>query len=64
MAPSTQHPVVVARISFESTRHAPHCLAEAYARIVPITRQPVRANAKVRPEPATQPATTGRAEHG
>ena len=64
MAPSTQRPVVVARVSFESTRHGPHCLAEAYARIVPITRKPVRTNAKVGPEAAAPPATTRRAEHG
>ena len=31
---------------------------------VPITRKPVRTNAKVGPEAAAPPATTGRAEHG
>jgi hypothetical protein len=64
MAPSTQRPVVVARVSFESTRHGPHCLAETYARIVPITRKLARTTAKTRPEAAVQPASTGRAEHG
>lgn len=64
MAPSTQRPVVVARVSFESTRHGPHCLAEAYARIVPIRRKLVRAGAKAEPEPTARPTATGRAEHG
>ena len=64
MAPSTQHPVVVARISFESTRLSPHCLAETYARIVPITRKLVRAGAKAVPEPTARPTATGRTEHG
>ena len=64
MAPSTQRPVVVARVSFESTRHSPHCLAQTYARIVPITRKLVRASVKAASEAAAQPATTGRAEHG
>ena len=64
MAPSTQRPVVVARVSFESTRHGPHCLAETYARIVPITRKLVRASVKAASEAAAQPGTTGRAEHG
>jgi hypothetical protein len=62
MTPSTQRPVVVARVSFESTRHGPHCLAETYARIVPIRRKLVRAKAE--PEPTAQPTATGRAEHG
>jgi hypothetical protein len=64
MAPSTQRPVVVARVSFESTRHGPHCLAETYARIVPIRRELVRAGAKTEPEPTARPTATGRAEHG
>ena len=64
MAPSTQRPVVVARVSFESTRHGPPCLAETYARIVPIRRELVRAGAEAEPEPTAQPTTTGRAEHG
>ena len=64
MTQSTQQAVVVARVSFESTRHGPRCLAETYARIVPITRKPVRTNAKAGPEAAAQPATRGRAEHG
>ena len=59
MVRSTQQAVVVARVSFESTRLSPQCLAETYARIVPITREVVRAA----PE-AAQPATTRRAEHG
>jgi hypothetical protein len=63
MARSTQQAVVVARVSFESTRLSPQCLAETYARIVPITREVVRAGARA-PEAAAQPATTRRAEHG
>jgi len=59
MTQSTQQAVVVARVSFESTRLSPQCLAETYARIVPITREVVRAA----PEAAAQPATR-RAEHG
>ena len=63
MVRSTQEPIVVARISFESTRLSPQCLAETYARIVPITREVVRAGARAAPEAAAQPATR-RAEHG
>jgi len=62
MAPSTQRPVVVARVSFESTRHGPHCLAETYARIGPTRRKPARAKAE--PEPTARPTATGRVEHG
>jgi hypothetical protein len=64
MARSTQPAVVVARVSFESTSLSPQCLAETYARIVPITREVVRAGARAAPEAAAQPATTRRAEHG
>jgi hypothetical protein len=55
---------VVARISFESTRFSPQCLAETYARIVPITRKVIRAGVKAAPEAITQPAAKGRTEHG
>jgi hypothetical protein len=68
MVRSTQQVVGVARISFESTRLSPQCLAEAYTRIVPITRKIVRAGAKSgaksAPEAAAQPAAKGRTEHG
>ncbi len=64
MVRSTQQVVVVARISFESTRLSPQCLAEAYTRIVPITRKIVRAGVKSAPEAAAQPAAKGRTEHG
>jgi hypothetical protein len=64
MARSTQQAVVVARVSFESTRLSPQCLAETYARIVPITREVVRAGVRAAPKAAAQPATTRRAEHG
>jgi hypothetical protein len=52
----------VVRVSFESTRLSPQCLAETYARIVPITCKPVRASLKAAPE-AARPTTTRRAEH-
>ena len=58
MARSTPPVVRVVRVSFESTRLSPQCLAETYARIVPITRKAVRASAK-----AARPAPTRRAEH-
>ena len=64
MVRSMQEPIVVARISFESTRLSPQCLAETYARIVPITRKLIRAGAKVAPEAITPPAAKGRTEHG
>jgi hypothetical protein len=64
MVRSTQEPIVVARISFESTRLSPQCLAETYARIVPITRKIIRAGAKAAREAITQPAAKRRAEHG
>jgi hypothetical protein len=63
MVRSTQQAVVVARISFESTRLGPQCLAETYARIVPITRKVIRAGAKAAPEAAIQPIAKGRTEH-
>ena len=63
MARSTEQTVVVARVSFESTRLSPQCLAEAYARIMPITRKIVRISATAARE-AAQPLTTGRTEHG
>jgi hypothetical protein len=62
MVQSTQKPIVVARISFESTRLSPQCLAETYARIVPITRKVIRAGAA--PEAIPRPAAKRRAEHG
>ena len=63
MVRSTRQAVVVARISFESTRLSPQCLAETYGRIVPVTRKIVRASPKAAAEVA-QLATNGRAEHG
>jgi len=64
MARSTERPVVVARVSFESTRLSPQCLAETYARIVPITRKLVRASTRAAPETAPRLAPRGRTEHG
>ena len=59
MGRSTQPAIVVARISFEATRLSPQCLAEAYARILPVARRPVRATAAAR-----APARIGRTDHG
>ena len=64
MVRSTQEPIVVARISFEGTRLSPQCLAETYARIVPITRKAIRAGAKAAPGTIAPPAAKGRTEHG
>jgi hypothetical protein len=64
MVRSTQEPIVVARISFESTRLSPQCLAETYARIVPITRKIIRPGTNAAPEAVTQLAAKGRSEHG
>lgn len=64
MVRPTQRVVVVARVSFESTRLGPRCLAEAYTRIMPITRKVVRESAKAAPAATVQPAAAGRAEHG
>ncbi len=64
MVRSTQQAVVVARISFESTRLSPQCLAETYARIVPVTRKVIRPGVKAPPEATLQPAAKGRTEHG
>ena len=64
MVRSTQQAVVVARVSFESTRLSPQCLAETYARIVPITRKLIRAGVKAAPGALTQPVAKGRTEHG
>ena len=62
MARSTPPVVRVVRVSFESTRLSPQCLAETYARIVPITCKAVRASVKAALE-AARPTTTRRAEH-
>ena len=64
MARSTPPVVRVVRVSFESTRLSPQCLAETYARIVPITRKIIRAGTNAAPEAITQPAAKGRTEHG
>ena len=66
MARSTKQDVVVARVSFESTRLSPQCLAEAYARIIPITKTPIGMGVKAAVHPITkgQPTVKGRTEHG
>jgi len=63
MARSTPPVVRVVRVSFESTRLSPQCLAETYARIGPITRKAVGASTKAAPAAAARPTTTRRAEH-
>jgi hypothetical protein len=57
MGRSTPQAVVVACISFETTRLSPQCLVEAYARILPVTRKPLAIAGPV-------PAQTRRTEHG
>ena len=57
------HPVVVARVSFERTRLGPQCLAETYARIIPIARKLVRTSIKAAPQVAGS-APIGRSDHG
>jgi hypothetical protein len=57
MGRSTPQAVVVARISFETTRLSPQCLVEAYARILPVTRKLLATAGPV-------PAQTRRTEHG
>ena len=56
------------RVSFEATRIAPQCLAEAYERLVPIPRRRTRPTER-RGVPPGPPAVVGRAdrrraEHG
>ena len=59
---------MVARVSFERTRLGPQCLAEAYARLMPIARKTVRGRgAEAAPAAVARSArlvATGRAEHG
>ncbi|GEP07702.1 hypothetical protein MOX02_57400 [Methylobacterium oxalidis] len=57
MGRSTPQVVVVARISFETTRLSPQYLVEAYARILPVTRKPIASVGPV-------PVQTRRTEHG
>jgi hypothetical protein len=59
MGRSTPPAIVVTRISFETTRLSPQCLAEAYARVLPLVRRPVRTTAA-----APTPAQTRRTDHG
>ena len=63
MARSTPPVVRVVRVSFESTRLSPQCLAETYAQIVPIPRKALGASTKAAPVAAARPTTTRRAEH-
>jgi hypothetical protein len=57
MGRSTPQAIVVARLSFETTRLSPQCLVEAYARILPVACKPLAAAGPV-------PAQTRRTEHG
>ncbi len=56
------------RVSFETTRIAPQCLAEAYERLVPIPRRPMRRIERRSAQPGLSAATDrpgwGRAERG
>ena len=42
MAQRSKHSELTVRVSFEATRIASQCLAEAYGRLVPIPRRPTR----------------------
>lgn len=43
MARCTRPSSLIMQVSFEATRIAPQCLAEAYERLVPVLRRPTRA---------------------
>lgn len=42
MVRRSKHAELEIRVSFEAVRIAPQCLAEAYERLVPIPRRPMR----------------------
>jgi transcriptional regulator of nitric oxide reductase len=42
MARRKDHPRLTVRVSFETTRLGPQCLIEAYERLAPAKRRPVR----------------------
>ena len=42
MARRKDHPRLTVRVSFETTRLSPQCLIEAYERLAPTQRRPVR----------------------
>jgi hypothetical protein len=45
MVRRTDRPLFEVVVSFETTRLGPQCLVNAYARLVPVRRQPVRKSA-------------------
>jgi hypothetical protein len=42
MARRKDHPRLTVRVSFETTRLSPQCLIEAYERLAPTERRPLR----------------------
>lgn len=65
MGRSTRPAIVVARISFETTRLSARCLTEAYARILPVARRPVgTTTAAPAPARTSAPAQTRRTDRG
>jgi hypothetical protein len=56
--------ILAVRITFEPSRVSPACVAQAYERVVPITRRPApRARALPPAESAPQPQQVGRSQY-
>jgi hypothetical protein len=51
MVRRTDRPLLEVVVSFETTRLGPQCLVNAYARLVPVRRQPVRKSEPGGPPP-------------
>lgn len=51
MVRRTDRPLLEVVVSFEMTRLGPQCLVNAYARLVPVRRQPVRKSEPDGPPP-------------
>jgi len=56
MARRSKQPDLDVRVSFEATRIAPQCLAEAYERLVPVSRRPTRPVVRSAPPPGSSAA--------
>lgn len=67
MARRSRRLELTVRASFEAARIAPHCLAEAYERLVPVPRRPIRGSILTGTPPgapAADQANRRRAEGG
>ena len=67
MARRSRPPELTVRVSFEAARIAPQCLAEAYERLVPVPRRPMRGSTltgTLLGAPAADQADRRRAEDG